>query len=148
MPESLDNAAGERMDLDDYYADFERHFWHVKEFWKLERGQTFAEPGDELTGRMVVGALDRLTPSDVDIPPLTRCDRQVQVELRSDTKAAVLVDRRRSGHSPPIAVCSNAEKAPTASRGRPSISSHAWAWMSPPVPAMPMRIAGSCRRSM
>lgn len=47
MPESLDNAAGERMDLDDYYADFERHFWHVKEFWKLERGQTFAEPGDE-----------------------------------------------------------------------------------------------------
>jgi hypothetical protein len=46
MPEPLGSAVGESMALDDYYDDFERHFWHVDEFWKLERGQTFAEPGD------------------------------------------------------------------------------------------------------
>lgn len=46
MLELLDGAVGTRMDLDDYYRDFERHFWQVNEFWKLERGQTFAEPGD------------------------------------------------------------------------------------------------------
>jgi hypothetical protein len=47
MPEPLNGAVGQRMELDDYYADFERHFWRVREFWKLERGQTFAEPGDD-----------------------------------------------------------------------------------------------------
>jgi uncharacterized protein DUF6879 len=46
MPEPLHGAVGVRIELDDYYADFERHFWRVREFWKLERGQTFAEPGD------------------------------------------------------------------------------------------------------
>jgi hypothetical protein len=46
MPEPLGDAVGERMYLDDYYRDFERHFWQVSEFWKLERGQSFAEPGD------------------------------------------------------------------------------------------------------
>ncbi|MFI5842705.1 DUF6879 family protein [Catenuloplanes sp. NPDC051500] len=47
MPEPLRGATGERMELDDYYADFERVFWRTGEFWKLERGQVFAEPGDE-----------------------------------------------------------------------------------------------------
>jgi hypothetical protein len=46
MPEPLNGAVGTCMDLDDYYSDFEHHFWQVSEFWKLERGQTFAEPGD------------------------------------------------------------------------------------------------------
>jgi hypothetical protein len=46
MPKPLDGAVGSRMDLDDYYRDFERRFWQAAEFWKLERGQTFAEPGD------------------------------------------------------------------------------------------------------
>ncbi|MEV7581905.1 DUF6879 family protein [Streptomyces erythrochromogenes] len=35
------------MALDAYYADFEKHFWTSADlgFWKLERQQTFKEPG-------------------------------------------------------------------------------------------------------
>jgi hypothetical protein len=47
MPEPLRDAVGDRMELDDYYADFERVFRRTGDFWKLERGQVFAEPGDE-----------------------------------------------------------------------------------------------------
>ncbi len=46
MPRPLDGAAGERMELAAYYADFEENFARAREFWKLERGQEFAEPGD------------------------------------------------------------------------------------------------------
>jgi hypothetical protein len=46
MPRPLGDAAGERMALPAYYADFQRHFARAREFWKLERGQVFAEPGD------------------------------------------------------------------------------------------------------
>lgn len=46
MPRPLGNAAGERLALPAYYADFEQNFAHAREFWKLERGQTFAEPGN------------------------------------------------------------------------------------------------------
>lgn len=46
MPRPLGSKAGERMPLPAYYADFERHFARAREFWKLERGQVFAEPGD------------------------------------------------------------------------------------------------------
>lgn len=47
MPSVLDGAVGERLELADYYADFEKHFWHSAGpgFWKLERQQTFKEPG-------------------------------------------------------------------------------------------------------
>jgi hypothetical protein len=47
MPSLLDGATSEFMPLDAYYADFEAHFWHSADigFWKLERGQTFKEPG-------------------------------------------------------------------------------------------------------
>lgn len=45
MLDQIRSALSVTMDLDAYYTDFERHFWHVREFWKLERGQTFAEPG-------------------------------------------------------------------------------------------------------
>ena len=34
------------MELADYYVDFEKTFWAATSFWKLERGQTFAEPGN------------------------------------------------------------------------------------------------------
>ena len=34
------------MELPAYYADFQEHFANTREFWKLERGQVFAEPGD------------------------------------------------------------------------------------------------------
>jgi len=39
MRNLLGSAAGERLDLDDYYADFEKNFWTITElgFWKLER---------------------------------------------------------------------------------------------------------------
>jgi hypothetical protein len=46
MPRPLGDASGERLELPEYYADFPRHFRHTKEFWKLERGQVYAEPGD------------------------------------------------------------------------------------------------------
>jgi hypothetical protein len=49
MRKFLDDASGERMPLDDYRADFQKHFWSIGKagFWKLERQQTFAEPGNE-----------------------------------------------------------------------------------------------------
>jgi hypothetical protein len=46
MPRPLGGAVGERMELPAYYADFQYHFARSHEFWKLERGQVFAEPGD------------------------------------------------------------------------------------------------------
>lgn len=47
MRSPLDGVTGERMALDAYYADFEKHFWSSADlgFWKLERQQTFKEPG-------------------------------------------------------------------------------------------------------
>jgi hypothetical protein len=47
MRDLLDGATGEPMELDAYYADFEKNFWAITElgFWKLERQQFFREPG-------------------------------------------------------------------------------------------------------
>jgi hypothetical protein len=47
MPDPLDGATGERLELDAYYPDFDKHFWASGElgFWKLERQQDFKEPG-------------------------------------------------------------------------------------------------------
>ncbi|GAA2095935.1 DUF6879 family protein [Actinomadura alba] len=46
MHDLLDGLMGERMELDDYYADFEKNFWGITDlgFWKLERQQVFKEP--------------------------------------------------------------------------------------------------------
>lgn len=40
---------GELLRLEDYWADFDARFWRTSAagFWKLERQQTFKEPGDE-----------------------------------------------------------------------------------------------------
>lgn len=46
MPRPLSGAVGERMELPAYYADFEENFARTREFWKLERGQSFSEPGN------------------------------------------------------------------------------------------------------
>lgn len=46
MSRPLGDAVGERMELSAYYPDFQYNFAHAREFWKLERGQVFAEPGD------------------------------------------------------------------------------------------------------
>ena len=43
----LDGAVGERLELPAYYEDFRERFGRAREFWKLERGQVFAEPGSE-----------------------------------------------------------------------------------------------------
>ncbi|MFC1420636.1 DUF6879 family protein [Streptacidiphilus cavernicola] len=45
----LDNAEGRRLDFADYVADFDERFWSIgsEGFWKLERGQSFQEPGVE-----------------------------------------------------------------------------------------------------
>ncbi|GAA3929970.1 hypothetical protein GCM10023085_09170 [Actinomadura viridis] len=42
----LESAGGEVLSLEDYYADFKENFAAAGEFWKLERGQEFAEPGN------------------------------------------------------------------------------------------------------
>lgn len=44
----LKSLSGERLSRDEYIADFERRFWTIdaEDFWKLERRQTFQEPGD------------------------------------------------------------------------------------------------------
>jgi hypothetical protein len=49
MHDLLDGQPGERLDLDEYWADFEQRFWKTSSlgFWKLERQQTFKEPGDD-----------------------------------------------------------------------------------------------------
>lgn len=46
MPRLLGGTTGERMELAAYYADFQWHYARASEFWKLERGQAYAEPGD------------------------------------------------------------------------------------------------------
>jgi len=46
MPRPLDGATGERLDLSEYYADFQKQYLGIRDFWKLERGQVYAEPGN------------------------------------------------------------------------------------------------------
>lgn len=46
-PGLLDGAGGEQLALPAYYSDFQERFERSAEFWKLERGQVFAEPGSE-----------------------------------------------------------------------------------------------------
>jgi hypothetical protein len=46
MPRLLGDAAGERLEPLEYRADFRRSFRLAREFWKLERGQVYAEPGE------------------------------------------------------------------------------------------------------
>jgi hypothetical protein len=46
MPRPLGDAVSERLELPRYYTDFGADFSRAREFWKLERGQVYAEPGD------------------------------------------------------------------------------------------------------
>jgi hypothetical protein len=46
MPRPLGAAVGERLELPALYDDSDRDFARAREFWKLERGQIFAEPGN------------------------------------------------------------------------------------------------------
>lgn len=46
MSRPLGDATGERLELPAYYADFQERFARAQAFWKLERGQAYAEPGD------------------------------------------------------------------------------------------------------
>ncbi|MEU8630147.1 DUF6879 family protein [Streptomyces sp. NPDC048669] len=49
MLSPLADGPGQRLGLDDYTEDFGRHFWRSgsEGFWKLERQQSFQEPGVE-----------------------------------------------------------------------------------------------------
>lgn len=47
MPSPLDGAIGERLELSDYYGSFFENYALASEFWKLERGQVYAEPSSE-----------------------------------------------------------------------------------------------------
>ncbi|MFJ4851947.1 hypothetical protein [Streptomyces sp. NPDC088730] len=44
------DGSGQHTGLDDYSEDFGRHFWSSGPdgFWKLERQQSFQEPGVDL----------------------------------------------------------------------------------------------------
>lgn len=46
MPRPLGDADGERLEPLEYRAAFRRSFRQAREFWKLERGQVYAEPGE------------------------------------------------------------------------------------------------------
>jgi hypothetical protein len=46
MPRPLGDAVGERLELPVLYDDSDRDLARAREFWKLERGQEFAEPGN------------------------------------------------------------------------------------------------------
>jgi hypothetical protein len=58
MPRLLGDAVGERLELPRYYPDFQRNFRRARKFWKLERGQVFAEPGDPSWEAFDVGDWD------------------------------------------------------------------------------------------
>ncbi|MEN3360414.1 MAG: hypothetical protein V7637_4396 [Mycobacteriales bacterium] len=49
MRDLLNSSPGERLSVPSYRNDFRTRFWAIAQddFWKLERRQTFAEPGDE-----------------------------------------------------------------------------------------------------
>jgi hypothetical protein len=49
MRDLLDRYVGKRLTVAEYRADFRKIFWAITEydFWKLERRQTFREPGDD-----------------------------------------------------------------------------------------------------
>lgn len=47
MPDLLADALGESLELGPYFTDVDRRFWQMRGpgFWKLERQQSFREPG-------------------------------------------------------------------------------------------------------
>ncbi|WP_214106447.1 DUF6879 family protein [Acrocarpospora catenulata] len=49
MLDFLEASRGERLTIEEYRNDFAEHFWTIgdNDFWKLERQQTFQEPGDD-----------------------------------------------------------------------------------------------------
>src|SRR5882757_11452203 len=49
MHDLLQFSSGQRLSLNDYWDDFEKNFWTIREpgFWKLERQQVFQEPDDD-----------------------------------------------------------------------------------------------------
>jgi hypothetical protein len=49
MHDLLDRSLGQQLAVAEYREDFRKMFWTITEhdFWKLERIQTFREPGDE-----------------------------------------------------------------------------------------------------
>lgn len=56
MLERIRHLPGEVLDLDAYRADFEHHWTRIEDiFWKLERAQTFCEPGDTSWEAMTQG---------------------------------------------------------------------------------------------
>jgi hypothetical protein len=47
MPSPLGNAVGERLELPAFFDASDRDIARAREFWKLERSQSFAEPANE-----------------------------------------------------------------------------------------------------
>jgi hypothetical protein len=47
MPRPLGDAIGERLELPAFHDSSDRDLARAREFWKLERGEEFAEPGND-----------------------------------------------------------------------------------------------------
>jgi hypothetical protein len=87
MPRPLGDAVGERLELSEYYADFGAYFSHTREFWKLERGQVYAEPGVPSWLAFNAGNWDEAL-------RLIRGDREDTARYHADTTAAGTATRR------------------------------------------------------
>jgi hypothetical protein len=61
MRSLLDQSRGERLTPAEYRDDFRKRFWAIKQddFWKLERKQTFREPGDDSWDAFAEGDWDK-----------------------------------------------------------------------------------------
>ena len=61
MPEAPRRFAGDRLSLDEYLADYHARFWRTgpSGCWKLERRQTFREPGNASWAASARGDWDR-----------------------------------------------------------------------------------------
>lgn len=69
MPRPLGSAVGERLELSAYYTDFLKRYERASEFWKLEVGQVFAEPGNESWKAFDRGEWEESLRGDADAAP-------------------------------------------------------------------------------
>jgi hypothetical protein len=87
MLELLPDRPGETLALDRYRQDFQRHFWRTDVSWKLERQQTFREPGSPSWVAMARGDWDRSMRLAEELRPS-------RVELQAKLDAHGIVQRR------------------------------------------------------
>ncbi|GAA3756631.1 DUF6879 family protein [Salinactinospora qingdaonensis] len=86
MLERIDDLAVTPLEREDYLAEYWRAYEQGGVFWKLERGQTFQEPGDASWEAFAAGDWDRaleLNEADrSDAEAMAAKDRDVGIETR------------------------------------------------------------------